>query len=121
MRRWLKLQVVQSLLKDKTCGVRQHVSLAKVSSFRSALLRLCSRLSQLLPAINAWTRTAADYYDSAAAYEALARLSDAELARRGLSRTDLARHVTAVHADPLQEPKHDAEERGHRVVFQFEI
>jgi hypothetical protein len=43
----------------------------------------------------AWFRTAADYYDAAATYEELARLSDAELARRGLSRDTLGRDVCA--------------------------
>ena len=42
-----------------------------------------------------WIRTAADYYDAAAAYEDLARLSDGELERRGLSRETLAREVCA--------------------------
>ena len=40
-----------------------------------------------------WIRTAADYYDAAAAYEDLARLSDGELERRGLSRETLAREI----------------------------
>ena len=40
-----------------------------------------------------WTDTCADYWGAAAMYEQLSALSDAELARRGLSRTTLAQHV----------------------------
>jgi hypothetical protein len=45
--------------------------------------------------IAAWFRTCVDYYEAAALYEELNRLSDAELARRGLSRTNLARDLCA--------------------------
>ena len=45
--------------------------------------------------IVAWADTCADYYAAAAMYEQLSRLSDAELARRGLSRATLARDVRA--------------------------
>jgi hypothetical protein len=38
-------------------------------------------------------RTAADYYAAAATYEQLSHLSNAELRRRGLNRTTLARDV----------------------------
>jgi hypothetical protein len=40
-------------------------------------------------------KACADYYAAAAIYERLAVLSDAELARRGLSRATLARDVLA--------------------------
>ncbi len=40
-----------------------------------------------------WFRTCADYYDAAATYGELARLSNAELERRGLSRDTLGRDV----------------------------
>jgi len=42
---------------------------------------------------SAWLRTCADYYDAAAMYEELSRLSEAELARRGLDRPNLARDI----------------------------
>jgi hypothetical protein len=42
-----------------------------------------------------WIDTCADYYAAAAMYEQLSALSDAELGRRGLSRTTLARDVRA--------------------------
>ena len=37
----------------------------------------------------------ADYYEAAALFEELSRLSDAELARRGLDRPNLARDILA--------------------------
>jgi hypothetical protein len=42
-----------------------------------------------------WTDTCADYYAAAAMYEQLSGLSDAELARRGLSRATLAHDACA--------------------------
>jgi hypothetical protein len=42
------------------------------------------------PSSVVWFRTCGDYYKAAAMYERLSALSDAELARRGLSRTTLA-------------------------------
>jgi hypothetical protein len=45
--------------------------------------------------IRTWLKICADYYDAAALYEQFAALSDAELARRGLSRATLARDVCA--------------------------
>jgi len=42
-----------------------------------------------------WADTCADYYAAAAMYEQLSALSEAELARRGLTRATLARDVTA--------------------------
>jgi hypothetical protein len=42
-----------------------------------------------------WAGTCADYCAASAMYEQLAALSDAELRRRGLSRTSLARDVRA--------------------------
>jgi hypothetical protein len=41
----------------------------------------------------AWVETCADYWVTAAIYEQLSNLSDAELARRGLSRVTLAQDV----------------------------
>jgi hypothetical protein len=40
-----------------------------------------------------WATTCADYYAAAAMYEQLSRLSNAELERRGLNRSTLARDV----------------------------
>ena len=49
--------------------------------------------SSLRRRIADWIRTAADYYAAATIYEQLARLSDAELHRLGLSRATLARDI----------------------------
>jgi uncharacterized protein YjiS (DUF1127 family) len=43
--------------------------------------------------IRSWLRTCAAYFRAGQSYEELSRLSDAELARRGLSRTDLGRDL----------------------------
>ncbi len=40
-----------------------------------------------------WLRACTDYYAASALYEQLNRLSDAELRRRGLSRSTLARSI----------------------------
>jgi len=59
-----------------------------------------SPLTKRLSAIAGWARACiealADYYVAAAMYEQLSRLSDAELARRGLSRANLQRDILAV-------------------------
>jgi hypothetical protein len=67
-------------------------------SQRSAVLRrLWSRAA-------AWLETCARYRAAAALYEELSRLSDAELARRGLDRASLARDAVAVRdADVRQQ------------------
>ena len=57
----------------------------------SQLLR--SAFSSLAQRIADWITTAADYYEAAAMYEQLSKLSNAELQRRGLSRATLARDV----------------------------
>ena len=56
---------------------------------------LPSLIQRVWHCIARWRNTAADYYAAASMYEALAALSDAELSRRGLSRTTLARDVCA--------------------------
>jgi hypothetical protein len=43
-----------------------------------------------------WVKTCADYHAGASVYEQLSRLSDAELRRRGLSRSTLAQVVSAI-------------------------
>jgi hypothetical protein len=45
---------------------------------------------------SAWIDTCADYYAAAAIYEHLSKLSEAELNRRGLSRTTLASDIARV-------------------------
>ena len=46
--------------------------------------------------VAAWVETCAAYWAAGAMYEQLSALSDAELARRGLSRVTLAEDVRAV-------------------------
>ena len=58
----------------------------------SQLLR--SAFGSLAQRIADWITTAADYYEAAAMYEQLSRLSDAELTRRGLSRATLGWDVS---------------------------
>jgi hypothetical protein len=48
------------------------------------------RFGALKSHLAAWVATCADYYQAAALYDDLSRLSDAELHRRGLSRATLA-------------------------------
>jgi hypothetical protein len=55
--------------------------------------RLLLPLRKLGRRVVAWASACADYRTAAAMYEQLNRLSDAELARRGLSRKTLAHHV----------------------------
>jgi hypothetical protein len=54
---------------------------------------LRSAFSSLAQTVADWITTAADYYEAAAMYEQLSKLSDAELQRRGLSRATLGRDV----------------------------
>jgi hypothetical protein len=54
---------------------------------------LGARLGALKTYLAAWIETCAAYYNAAARYDQLSRLSDAELHRRGLSRETLARDV----------------------------
>jgi hypothetical protein len=56
---------------------------ASPSSLSGLGSSLCTRFAD-------WFATAADYYAAATIYEQLAGLSDAELHRRGLSRSSLA-------------------------------
>ena len=51
---------------------------------------LGAHLGALRSHLAAWVGTCADYYQAAALYDELSRLSDAELGRRGLSRATLA-------------------------------
>jgi hypothetical protein len=62
-----------------------HATLAA----RGTLFR--KRAKALLTHLAEWIETCGRYYGAAATYEELSRLSDAELARRGLSRDSLHR------------------------------
>jgi hypothetical protein len=56
---------------------------------------LGTSLATLVSKIGDWVEVCADYYAAAALYEQLSALSDAELARRGLSRATLAQDAQA--------------------------
>ena len=60
---------------------------------RVAPRSLPSHLGALKAHLSAWIETCADYYQAATLYERLARLSDAELRRRGLSRATLGQDI----------------------------
>ena len=56
-----------------------------------------SRLRAVGTRLVAWVKACSDYYAAATLHEQLSALSDAELARRGLSRATLARDVCAAY------------------------
>jgi hypothetical protein len=60
---------------------------------------LVSWISSIVWRLMAWVETCADYYAAAAVYEQLSGLSDAELARRGLSRATLAHDACIARGD----------------------
>ena len=64
----------------------QPVVIGRASARHGRYRRLRARVAD-------WIRICADYYEAAAIYEELSKLSDAELARRGLDRPDLARDI----------------------------
>ena len=71
-----------------------HDNLLSVEAAQpNASLFLRSSFGSLAQRIVDWVTTAADYYEAAAMYEHLCRLSDAELNRRELSRATLARDI----------------------------
>jgi hypothetical protein len=65
---------------------------------RSPTRPLLNRVSSIGVRVVTWLNTCADYWAAAAMYEQLSALSEAELARRGLSRATLAGRVRAVAA-----------------------
>jgi hypothetical protein len=73
--------------------MHDHLLSAKAARRSARSLRLPDFGSSLGMRITAWITTAAGYYEAAATYEQLSRLSDAELHRRELSRATLARDV----------------------------
>jgi hypothetical protein len=51
------------------------------------------RLGVFATTVTAWLTACRSYYAASSRYEDLSRLSDAELERRGLTRTTLGRHA----------------------------
>jgi hypothetical protein len=52
-----------------------------------------ARLKAFATSLTTWLAVGRHYYQAAARYEDLSRLSDAELERRGLERTTLGQHA----------------------------
>ena len=52
-----------------------------------------ARLEVVAATVAAWLTACRNYYAASSRYEDLSRLSDAELERRGLTRTTLGRHA----------------------------
>ena len=75
--------------------IDDHQLPAQAAARQQGEARRASRGSPLGRRIAGWLRTAASYYSAATVYEQLSALSDAELRRRGLSRSTLARDVCA--------------------------
>ncbi len=69
----------------------QHLSTTQVSGADEPFV-----LASLWSGVGQWLRTCAHYHEAAATYEDLARLSNAELSRRGLRRDTLARDVCSL-------------------------
>src|SRR5262249_46243436 len=67
--------------------------------------RLFAGIRRLATHAARWIKTAAAYYEAAAALEQLSRLSDAELGRRGLTRATLARDVTEAYENETRTGK----------------
>jgi hypothetical protein len=61
---------------------------------------LTERLRAIMAWLTVWINTSADAYAAAALYEHLSRLSDAELRRRGLSRSNLALDAKEARSHP---------------------
>jgi hypothetical protein len=70
-----------------------HILPARAAARLTSASTLAERISSARKRIADWLTTAANYYTAAAVYEQLSRLSDAELHRRGLSRTTLAADI----------------------------
>jgi hypothetical protein len=68
---------------------------------RGPARRLAHRLRSIAAWLVIWVDTRVDHWAAVEVYRQLTALSDAELARRGLSRVTLAHDVlAATHADP---------------------
>ena len=71
----------------------QRISTAEATPADVLGARFGGPLKSLRSKIATWIAVCADYYAAAGIYEQLSALSDAELARRGLSRATLAHDV----------------------------
>ena len=69
------------------------MSTGEIATDASSLDRAHGSFRRRAARIASWLRTCTDYYAASALYEQLNRLSDAELHRRGLNRSTLARNI----------------------------
>ena len=69
----------------------QSETAAKPATMADRGTRFRKNANAVLAHLAEWIETCGRYYGAAATYEELSRLSDAELARRGLSRDTLHR------------------------------
>ena len=83
-------------------AAKDTVEWSTAAAGHSAGWHLAKRLSAIARWARACLETLAAYYAATIMYERLSRLSDAELARRGLSRSNLARDVVAACDSPTR-------------------
>ena len=69
------------------------MSTGEITTHASSLDRAQGPFRRRAAGIARWVRACTDYYAASALHEQLNRLSDAELHRRGLNRTTLARNI----------------------------
>jgi hypothetical protein len=89
-----------------------HDQLLRSDAPTNPATRLIAQVMSIGRRIVAWVDTCRDHYAAAAMYEQLSALSDAELARRGLSRATLARDVCAA-CDRASSPAAAGKARAH--------
>jgi hypothetical protein len=82
-----------------------------------SMRRVSGRLKSLWVSLVTWVETCAEYRAAAAIYEQLSALSDAELARRGLSRATLARDVLDGEITPLRDRRSRTFNSGVSAAF----
>jgi hypothetical protein len=69
------------------------MSTGEITPHESSLVHAQGPFRRRAAGIVKWLRACTDYYAASALYEQLNRLSDAELYRRGLNRSTLARDI----------------------------
>lgn len=77
----------------KRAAIMKSSPMPDTAPFPSIGELVVAGLSKLRAHVVVWLQTCADYYEAAAIFDQLSRLSNAELSCRGLSRATLARDV----------------------------
>jgi hypothetical protein len=81
-------------------GMASHEELMSGQAITSGSVEPITRsVRSLVQRVAMWMKACGDYWEAAALYDELRKLSNAELSRRGLSRDALARHACRSH-DP---------------------